>query len=252
MKGPNFEKKSIKTLSAGLDDYPRASHPSEDERHLDLRCWMYLASDCMHSIAELLDKDTKPGKDYSATARLLSDFQILNQMHLDNKYGAYFDFGNHTEKVNMPRYYQFAYKIHLLVLNVGLTMLGSLAPEVETVIPSGLERESPYLTHSIFNTYHTEHELLRYIHSIIVISNSEKTPALAATINNWLENGTLKPTSILHYSFWQSRKEALWVGLSEVTHLGRPLGSSLTNVLELPQSTRLLDWAGWNETEGLD
>nr|POE51408.1 isoform 2 of mannosyl-oligosaccharide glucosidase gcs1 [Quercus suber] len=90
-----------KTLSSGLDDYPRSSHPSEDERHLDLRCWMYLASDCMHSIAELLDKDTKPGKDYGATARLLSDFQILNQMHLDNKYGAYFDFGNHTEKVRL-------------------------------------------------------------------------------------------------------------------------------------------------------
>ncbi|KAK4597669.1 hypothetical protein RGQ29_015261 [Quercus rubra] len=87
-----------KTLSSGLDDYPRASHPSEDERHLDLRCWMYLASDCMHSIAELLDKDAKPGKDYGATAKLLSDFQILNQMHLDDKYGAYFDFGNHTEK----------------------------------------------------------------------------------------------------------------------------------------------------------
>ncbi|XP_050276247.1 mannosyl-oligosaccharide glucosidase GCS1-like [Quercus robur] len=90
-----------KTLSSGLDDYPRASHPSEDERHLDLRCWMYLASDCMHSIAELLDKDTKPGKDYGATAKLLSDFQILNQMHLDDKYGAYFDFGNHTEKVRL-------------------------------------------------------------------------------------------------------------------------------------------------------
>ncbi|XP_075658252.1 mannosyl-oligosaccharide glucosidase GCS1-like isoform X2 [Castanea sativa] len=90
-----------KTLSSGLDDYPRASHPSEDERHLDLRCWMYLASDCMHSIAEVLDKDTKPGKDYGATAKLLSDFQILNQMHLDDKYGAYFDFGNHTEKVRL-------------------------------------------------------------------------------------------------------------------------------------------------------
>lgn len=40
----------------------------------------------------------------------------------------------------------------------------SLAEEVETAIPSGLTRESPYLTHPIFNKFHTEHELLRYIH----------------------------------------------------------------------------------------
>jgi len=39
----------------------------------------------------------------------------------------------------------------------------SLASEVQNVIPPGLARESPYLTHSIFNSYHTEHELLRYI-----------------------------------------------------------------------------------------
>lgn len=69
----------------------------------------------------------------------------------------------------------------------------SLAPEVQAAIPSGLMRESPYLTHPIFNTYisylkipilmvynsgstltlvfslnryHTEHELLRYIHRL--------------------------------------------------------------------------------------
>nr|XP_043606356.1 glycine dehydrogenase (decarboxylating) A, mitochondrial [Erigeron canadensis] len=39
----------------------------------------------------------------------------------------------------------------------------SLAPEVQDDIPSALVRETPYLTHPIFNAYHTEHELLRYI-----------------------------------------------------------------------------------------
>ncbi|XP_057751038.1 mannosyl-oligosaccharide glucosidase GCS1 [Arachis stenosperma] len=90
-----------KTLSSGLDDYPRASHPSEDERHLDLRCWMSLAADCMHSIEELLDKETKPSKNYGSTAKLLSDLELINQMHFDVAYGAYFDFGNHTEKVQL-------------------------------------------------------------------------------------------------------------------------------------------------------
>ncbi|XP_060214175.1 mannosyl-oligosaccharide glucosidase GCS1-like [Lycium barbarum] len=90
-----------KTLSSGLDDYPRASHPSEDERHVDLRCWMHLAADSMHSIAELLKMDKDIQKEYGLTAKLLSDFELLNQMHLDTKNGAYCDYGNHTEKVQL-------------------------------------------------------------------------------------------------------------------------------------------------------
>ncbi|XP_012851159.1 PREDICTED: mannosyl-oligosaccharide glucosidase GCS1-like [Erythranthe guttata] len=89
-----------KSLSSGLDDYPRASHPSEDERHVDLRCWMHLAADCMSSISELLE-DRHVGKEYGLTAKLLSDFELLNHMHFDYESGAYFDYGYHTEKVRL-------------------------------------------------------------------------------------------------------------------------------------------------------
>ncbi|CAM0882367.1 unnamed protein product [Alopecurus aequalis] len=42
----------------------------------------------------------------------------------------------------------------------------SIAPEVSSSIPSSLVRDSPYLTHPIFSMYHTEHELLRYLHKL--------------------------------------------------------------------------------------
>lgn len=37
---------------------------------------------------------------------------------------------------------------------------------VETVIPEALQRTSTYLTHPIFNSHHSEHEMLRYIKSL--------------------------------------------------------------------------------------
>lgn len=41
-----------------------------------------------------------------------------------------------------------------------------LAKEVESSIPKSLTRDTPYLTHPIFNMYHTEHEMLRYLHRL--------------------------------------------------------------------------------------
>eukprot|EP00243_Klebsormidium_subtile_P004314 TRINITY_DN18282_c0_g1_i1.p1 TRINITY_DN18282_c0_g1~~TRINITY_DN18282_c0_g1_i1.p1 ORF type:complete len:1056 (-),score=381.30 TRINITY_DN18282_c0_g1_i1:459-3626(-) len=42
----------------------------------------------------------------------------------------------------------------------------SLAPEVDSQLPSSLARGSPFLSHPVFNMYHTEHELLRYIYRL--------------------------------------------------------------------------------------
>ena len=42
----------------------------------------------------------------------------------------------------------------------------NLQNNVQTVIPPALQRRSPYLTHPVFNSYHSEHEMLRYIKSL--------------------------------------------------------------------------------------
>jgi glycine dehydrogenase len=41
-----------------------------------------------------------------------------------------------------------------------------LNADIETVIPAELQRNSAYLTHSLFNTHRSEHEMLRYIKSL--------------------------------------------------------------------------------------
>jgi glycine dehydrogenase len=41
-----------------------------------------------------------------------------------------------------------------------------LKADLKTVIPADLQRKSAYLTHAIFNSHHSEHEMLRYIKSL--------------------------------------------------------------------------------------
>ena len=44
--------------------------------------------------------------------------------------------------------------------------LSDLAATVDVTYPASLARTSPYLTHEIFHRYHSEHEMLRYLHRL--------------------------------------------------------------------------------------
>jgi glycine dehydrogenase len=84
--------------------------------------------------------------------------------------------------------------------------LDGLAANVKSRIPSELERTSTYLTHPVFNSHHSEHEMLRYIksleakdlslcHSMIALGSC--TMKLNATTEmipvTWPEFGKLHP-----------------------------------------------------------
>ncbi|XP_053336097.1 mannosyl-oligosaccharide glucosidase-like [Clarias gariepinus] len=89
-----------KTSTSGLDDYPRASHPSEDERHVDLHCWMVLASRTMMSISRLLGE---PHQEYERTYLALSDNNLLSELHWSEQHYAFCDYGNHTRAVSLQQ-----------------------------------------------------------------------------------------------------------------------------------------------------
>lgn len=89
-----------KTLTSGLDDYPRSSHPTDDERHLDLRCWMAFASETLAQIATEIGEDPTP---YQQTSDFLADNKLLAKLHWSDKLKMFADYGNHTAKVALIR-----------------------------------------------------------------------------------------------------------------------------------------------------
>ncbi|GAA0164836.1 dehydrogenase [Lithospermum erythrorhizon] len=98
-----------------------------------------------------------------ANAKAIADAALLSEMNLrvvdDSTITVSFDETTTLEDVDK------LFKVFTGGKPVSFTA-ESLAAEVQNVIPSGLVRETPYLTHPIFNSYHTEHELLRYIHKL--------------------------------------------------------------------------------------
>ncbi|RWS31322.1 mannosyl-oligosaccharide glucosidase-like isoform X1 [Leptotrombidium deliense] len=92
---------NTKTLTSGLDDYPRASHPTDDEYHLDLRCWMAFASKVM---AELAEKIRHPSHlMYQENAMHLYDNNLLEELHWSSEFNMFCDVGMHSLNVKLVK-----------------------------------------------------------------------------------------------------------------------------------------------------
>ncbi|CAI5449380.1 unnamed protein product [Caenorhabditis angaria] len=87
-----------KTLSSGLDDYPRASHPSDIERHLDLRCWLALCARVLERLSKFYGTDADHRK-FSKHMEELNDFDQLVQDHWSEEHQGFYDYGKHSEDV---------------------------------------------------------------------------------------------------------------------------------------------------------
>lgn len=100
-RDPNTNRElNPKTLTSGLDDYPRASHPTDEERHIDLRCWIATASAFLGNLAEVLGKD---GYKYEETGEYLRDNHLMDKLHWSEYAQVYADYGLHTDAVALKR-----------------------------------------------------------------------------------------------------------------------------------------------------
>ncbi|XP_050542703.1 uncharacterized protein LOC126906286 isoform X2 [Daktulosphaira vitifoliae] len=107
-----------KTLTSGMDDYPRSSNPEnskfsndkklkflEFERHLDLFCWMSRATRIMYRLGTYLNLENK--EDLEAIENYREFYQILvsnlDRLHWADSSSIYADYGLHTDKVELRR-----------------------------------------------------------------------------------------------------------------------------------------------------
>lgn len=149
---------------------------------------------------EILTKDyfdtiTVQVSDTTSLRKAAEAAQLNLRYHGDNRVGISFDEAKSLDDVAQ------------LLTVFGITAdLNALAASLEITWPASLVRQSDYLTHPVFNTHHTEHEMLRYLKSLeekdlslvhSMISLGSCTMKLNATTEmipvTWPEFGQLHP-----------------------------------------------------------
>eukprot|EP01102_Stenamoeba_stenopodia_P014750 TRINITY_DN4940_c0_g1_i2.p1 TRINITY_DN4940_c0_g1~~TRINITY_DN4940_c0_g1_i2.p1 ORF type:complete len:816 (-),score=189.00 TRINITY_DN4940_c0_g1_i2:35-2482(-) len=135
------------TFASGLDDYPRARVPNNNEMHLDLLSWMAMSSDVMKRLAVFLQDEPNP--DDRPTPADIADYtlkytnllQKLEEIHWDSETSLYCDVENYDVKNN--RVLKFSKHIGYV----------SLFPMLLGLLPS----DSPKLTKILDYIYDEQH-----------------------------------------------------------------------------------------------
>lgn len=129
--------------------------------------------------------------------KTLSEEVEINFRYFDDGVGVSFDESHTVEDAN---------EVVKLFARLGDAFESTINEEFEVEYPSSLMRSTPYLEHEVFNKYHSEHELLRYmkrlenkdlslVHSMISLGSC--TMKLNATTEmvpvTWPEFGNIHP-----------------------------------------------------------
>lgn len=73
---------------------PRATHPTDQEYHLDLRCWMAMSSSVLTVLAQMAG-DSAFVPVIQKEADMLNDLGLLDRLHWSEDAHQYCDYGLH-------------------------------------------------------------------------------------------------------------------------------------------------------------
>lgn len=93
-RDPGDGKLNAMTLTSGLDDWPRASVVSDEERHVDLHCWVAFGAGVLARVGEQAGLSEAKVQEY----RNMGDELVtsLEEMHWDDTRKRFNDFGMHS------------------------------------------------------------------------------------------------------------------------------------------------------------
>ena len=101
-RDPADNRLNAMTLASGLDDYPRATVPSDKERHVDLLCWLAFFTRLLAQLGARLGH-ADAARAYAAQLDELLASLAAN--HWSDALGAFTDVGLHANKGSFTQLY---------------------------------------------------------------------------------------------------------------------------------------------------